>query len=70
VERCNAGDSGSDDLIKIIDQLIETIEATQKPVPMVTALINVTMYRGSIDKFRALIGSTGYVGYERRSSIK
>lgn len=67
MERCDIGDSGSDDLLKIIDQLIETIETTKKPLPMVTAMINVTMYRGPVNKFRALIGTKSYVGYERRS---
>lgn len=67
MERCDISDSGGSDLIKIIDQLIETIETTKNPLPMVTAMINVTMYRGKIDKFKALIGTRSYVGYERRS---
>jgi hypothetical protein len=35
---------------------------------MVAAMINVTMYRGEIDKFRALIRTKDYAGLERRST--
>lgn len=68
MEPCNASGSSRDDIIKIIDRLIETVENTGQPLPMVTALINVTMYRGKIDNFRALIRTKGYAGFERRSN--
>jgi hypothetical protein len=35
---------------------------------MVAAMMNVTMYRGEIDKFRTLIRVRGYAGFERRSA--
>ena len=67
MERCNVGDSGGDDLIKIIDQLIETIETTNKPLPMVTAMINVTMYHGPVNRFKSLIRTKDYGGFDRRT---
>lgn len=54
------------DIIEIIDQLIYTIDARKRPLEMVTAIINATMYRGSIDSFKTLIRTRGYVGFERR----
>ena len=67
MELGNNSSSGCDDLLKIIDKLIESVENTGQPLPMVTAMINVTMYRGKIDNFRALIRTKGYAGFERRS---
>jgi len=68
VESGNHSNSGCDERIKIIDRLIETIEKTNEPLPMVAAMINVTMYRGEIDKFKALIRTKNYAGLERRSA--
>ena len=68
MEPSNYSNSSGDDVIKIIDRLIESIEATKKPLPMVAAMMNVTMYRGEIDNFRALIKVKGYAGFERRSA--
>lgn len=67
MELSNDSSSCRDDLLKIIDKLIESVENTGQPLPMVTAMINVTMYRGKIDNFRALIRTKGYAGFERRS---
>lgn len=68
MESGNDSGSGRDDLFKIIDELIDEIERTKKPLPMVTAMINVTMYRGPINKFKSLIRTKDYGGYDRRQA--
>lgn len=70
MEPCNDSGIGRDDVIEIIDKLIDEIEKTKKPLPMVTAMINVTMYRGDINKFRALIRTKDYGGFDRRESAR
>lgn len=66
MERSNIGSACRDDVIEIIDKLIKEIDSTKKPLPMVTAIMNVTSYRGKIENFKALIRTKSYAGFERR----
>ena len=68
VESGNDSGSGRDDLFKIIDEADRRNRKDKKPLPMVTAMINVTMYRGPINKFKSLIRTKDYGGFDRRQT--
>lgn len=67
MESRDDNDSANSNLPEILDRLIDELESTKKPLQIVTAMINVTMYRGPINKFKSLIRTRDYGGFDRRS---